>query len=288
LRFEQRVEGNPLQNRQRHSAVFTKINHVAIVSEKYAAAATFYEVMFGMHTSPQTKTERAMSVGDGYVGININPRSTGRAARLDHFGVQVENVEDVFARMRSAYPQVEWLQRPSSRPYAGITTHDPDGNVFDLSQKDMSNRAGLYAEERADINERHVDHVSIRTMRPDLLAAFYAETLLLEQLPAEPGDASRYLSDGHVKLVISPWSITDYGGTSITSPCVDHIGFAVGDIDVFRRHVDKIASENRQLAPYPLGSGPEGRARLELARKSCRLCTDYIADIDSVLLGLRV
>ena len=288
MRIEQAIEGYPFQKSQRRDEVFTKINHVAIVSEKYAAAATFYEVMFGMRTSSRTATERAMSIGDGYVGININPRSTGRAARLDHFGVQVENVEDVLARMRAAYPHVEWLQRPSSRPFAGITTHDPDGNVFDLSQKDMSNRNGLYAEETTGVNERHVDHISIRTMRPDVLADFYAETLLLDRVPPEFRDASRYLSDGHVTLVISPWSITDYDGTSITSPCVDHIGFKVGDVDAFLQHVDKIASENRQLAPYPLGSGPEGRARLELARKSCRLCTHYMADIDSVLLGLRV
>ena len=267
--------------------MFTKINHVAIVSENYTAAAKFYEVMFGMRTSVQTKTERAMSVGDGYVGININPRSTGRAARLDHFGVQVEDVEDVFARMRAGYPAVRWLQRPSSRPFAGITTHDPDGNVFDLSQKDMSNRAGLYAEESASINERHVDHVSIRTMRPEVLASFYADTLRLDVKPKAAGDPSHYLSDGHITLVISPWSITDYDGTSITSPCVDHIGFVVGDVAAFLAHVEKIAAENRQLAPYPLGSGPEGRARLELARKSCRLCTDYIADVDTVLLGLR-
>ena len=84
--------------------------------------------------------------------------------------MEVENVEDVFARLRASYPAVSWLQRPSSRPFAGITTHDIDGNVFDLSQRDMSNRAGLYAEQSADINARHVDHFTIRTMRPDDVA----------------------------------------------------------------------------------------------------------------------
>ena len=52
-------------------------------------------------------------------------------------------------------------------------------------------------------------------------------------------------------------------------------------------HVDRLASENRQLAPYPVGSGPEGRARLELAQRNCRLCTRFMADTDTVLLGLR-
>jgi catechol 2,3-dioxygenase-like lactoylglutathione lyase family enzyme len=267
--------------------VFTKINHLAIISENYTTSAKFYEVMFGMGTSPATRSERAMTVGDGYLGLNINPRSTGRPARLDHFGVEVDDVERVYAALRKSYPGISWLKRPSNRPFAGITTHDPDGNVFDLSQKDMSNRAGVYAEERGATNPRHVDHFTIRSVHPNELAAFYYEMLELEKIPAGDGDPSHYLTDGHVTLVISPWNIADYAGTSITAPCLDHIGFSVGDVDAFLAHVDKLASENRQIAPYPVGSGPEGRARLELAGRQCRLCTNYIADTDTVLLGLR-
>lgn len=267
--------------------MFTKINHLAIISENYATSAKFYEVMFGMRTSPETRSERAMTVGDGYLGLNINPRSTGRPARLDHFGVEVEDVEHVFAALRRSYPSVNWLERPSNRPFAGITTHDPDGNVFDLSQKDMSNRAGVYAQTSSTTHERRVDHFAIRSVRPEALAAFYAEILGLEAAPKASDDASHYLSDGHVTLVISPWCIGDYVGTSITAPCLDHIGFCVGNVGRFLEHIEKLASENRQIAPYPLGSGPEGRARLELAQRSCRLCTRYIADTDTVLLGLR-
>ena len=112
--------------------MFTKINHLAIISENYTASAKFYEAMFGMSTSAGTRSERAMTVGDGYLGLNINPRSTGRPARLDHFGVEVEDVERVYAALARSYPAIRWLKRPSNRPFAGITTHDPDGNVFDL------------------------------------------------------------------------------------------------------------------------------------------------------------
>ena len=117
--------------------MFAKINHVAIVSENYAQLAQFYIAAFGMRTSEKTRAGRAVTVGDGYVGLNINPRRAGRSAGLDHFGVQVEDCETVFSRMWAKYPTVKWLKRPSNRPFAGITTHDPDGNVFDLSQKNM-------------------------------------------------------------------------------------------------------------------------------------------------------
>src|ERR1700682_3622541 len=83
------------------NSVFAKINHVAIVSEKYALLASFYESLFGMKRSPKGKINRAITVGDGYVGLNINPRKPGRPGGLDHFGVQVEDVETVFDGRRT-------------------------------------------------------------------------------------------------------------------------------------------------------------------------------------------
>src|SRR6201999_3259931 len=118
----------------------------------------------------------------------------------DHFGIQVEDCETVFERMRK-YPSVKWLKRPSNRPFAGITTHDPDGNVFDLSQKDMSNRAGVYADGEHPRHERHVDHFGLRAMPPGKLATFYADMLQLKRLPVENGDPSHYLTDGQITLV---------------------------------------------------------------------------------------
>src|ERR1700761_529718 len=115
--------------------MFAKINHVAIVSERYALLGKFYEAVFGMKLSASKKATQAITVGDGYVGLNINPRKAGRPARLDHFGIQVNDIETALARMREGYPSVEWLKRPPSRPFASTTTHDPAGNVFDLSQR---------------------------------------------------------------------------------------------------------------------------------------------------------
>ena len=92
--------------------MFSKINHVAIVSENYAKSALFYQAVFGMRTSDKTQTSRAQTVGDGYVGLNINPRRAGRSAGLDHFGIEVEDAEAAFERMRKKYPTVKWLQRP--------------------------------------------------------------------------------------------------------------------------------------------------------------------------------
>src|SRR5258707_13499293 len=103
--------------------MFAKINHVAIVSEHYAKSALFYQAVFGMRTSDKTQTSRAQTVGDGYVGLNINPRRAGRSAGLDHFGIEVEDAETAFERMRRKYPSVKCLHRPSSPPSPRVPRH---------------------------------------------------------------------------------------------------------------------------------------------------------------------
>jgi catechol 2,3-dioxygenase-like lactoylglutathione lyase family enzyme len=207
--------------------MFAKINHVAIVSRDYAQLVQFYEAVFGMRTSAKTRPGSAVTVGDGYVGLNINPRRAGRAAGLDHFGIEVEDAQTVFERMRKNYPSVKWLKRPSNRPFAGITTHDPDGNVFDISQKDMKNRTSVYVENDGKANPRHINHVAMRTMRPAEMADFFYDVFELAPGNKKPDDRNHYATDGRVTLVIMPWEITDYEGTGIITPGMDHIGFKV-------------------------------------------------------------
>jgi catechol 2,3-dioxygenase-like lactoylglutathione lyase family enzyme len=138
------------------------------------------------------------------VGLNINPRRAGRAAGLDHFGIEVEDVETVFERMRKSYPNVKWLKRPSNRPFAGITTHDPDGNVFDISQKDMANRTSVYVENDGKANPRHIDHVALRTMRPAEMADFFRD--VFELAPANKKPTTREPASSH-----RAWTTSAFG-----------------------------------------------------------------------------
>ena len=264
--------------------MFAKINHVAIISEKYALSQKFYEAVFGMRSVDRLSPTNAVVVGDGYVGLNINPRYVARPARLDHFGIEVADVEAAYARMRKFYPRVEWLKRPANRPFAGVTTHDPDGNVFDLSQKNMANRTDIY-EQGEWKQDRFISHVALRTLNPDAVAEFYRNVFELEARNKAPNDPNHYVTDGRMTLVIMPWHITDYAGTGIVSPSLDHIGFTVESLDRLKADLERVAGENLLLATKPAGLGKEGRARLELAQKSCPLGQFYFGDIDGVLLS---
>jgi catechol 2,3-dioxygenase-like lactoylglutathione lyase family enzyme/predicted enzyme related to lactoylglutathione lyase len=266
--------------------MFAKINHVAIVSENYAVLAKFYEAVFGMKHSGYGRAARAVTVGDGYVGLNINPRRAGRAAGLDHLGIQVEDTETAFDRMRRKYPTAKWLKRPANRPFAGISANDPDGNVFDISQKDMSNRSAIYVENKGEANPRHVHHVAMRTMNPDNMAEFYSEVFELAPGNKKAGDPNHYLTDGHVTLVIMPWQIEDYDATGIVTPGMDHVGFKVENVETVKKEIDEIAANNPRLAPSPLATGKEGEALERLFARSCPLGQYRFADPDGVLLDI--
>ncbi|HEY4317822.1 MAG TPA: VOC family protein [Herbaspirillum sp.] len=266
--------------------MFAKLNHLAIISENYARSSKFYESIFDMKTSPKARPARATTVGDGYLGLNINPRYAGRPAHFDHFGIQVEDSETAFARMRKLNSRLEWIKRPSNRPFAGITAHDMDGNVFDISQKNMENRRDMY-EENVAVADTHVDYFAFRTMNPDDMAEFYSSVFELQVREKKAGDPNHYLTDGHITMVIMPWHITDYLGTGIVGPAMDHIGFKVRSMADFQANAAKVFSENPLLAPLPLGAADEGQARLKLLRETCALYGEHLTDADGILLSVR-
>jgi predicted enzyme related to lactoylglutathione lyase len=260
---------------------------VAIISDNYAILGRFYEALFGMQSFRGASPDGAVAVTDGYVGLNVNPRAPGRQAGFDHFGFEVPDTEAIFARVREAYPTVQYLKRPSNRPFAGISMHDPAGNVFDLSQRGMTNRTDVYAatENAKERTPRHLTHFTLRTLDPDHIARFYRDVFDLTEQPRAEDDPNHYLSDGVVTLVIAPWHITDYLGSGIERPALDHLGFQVESLDQFQADLETMIGRNPFLRPGPLGLGPESEVRKGLLA-TCRYGALQIADPDGVLIDV--
>jgi catechol 2,3-dioxygenase-like lactoylglutathione lyase family enzyme len=261
-----------------------RLKHIALVSDQYALQGKFYEAAFGMRAAADTRPERAVTVSDGYVGLNINPRKPGRPAGLDHFGLEVEDVERVLARLRDGYPSVQVVKRPGTRPFAGISTHDPAGNVFDLSQKGMENRTSVYVESESR-HPHYISHLALRTLHAEQVAQFYADVYGLRAVEKKSADRNFYLTDGRVTLVLMPWSIADYQGTGIVRPGPDHIGFTVESLAAFQERLRTLGDDNPHLRPRPL-EGREGEARLKLFAAGCPYGRYHVADVDGVLLDV--
>ncbi len=160
--------------------------------------------------------------------------------------------------------------------------------MFDISQKNMSNRTSVYQDQEAseEVNPRHIDHVALRTMRPDDMAEFYRDVFELAPGNKREGDRNHYLTDGHMTLVIMPWDIADYEGSGIITAGMDHIGFKVENLAKFKEDVDRIAADNPLLAPFPVGTGAEGNAHLEMFRRTCPLGQHHMADCDGILIDV--
>ena len=250
------------------------------MSDQYALQGRFYQAVFGMRMAEDSRPERAVTVSDGYVGLNINPRKPGRPAGLDHFGLEVDDAEAACERL-ARHRGVHFVKRPTTRPFAGISAHDPAGNVFDISQADMENRKSVYVEKPRD-EPRRISHLAIRTLQVEEVARFYEEVFGLERLRSALGEE---LTDGRVRLVLMPWDIRDYADGGIVRPGPDHIGFTVESIEALKERIAGVGDNNPHLRPQPLGAGKEGAARLALFAK-CAHGSWQLADPDGILIDV--
>ena len=262
--------------------MFAKLNHVAIISDNYAAQGVFYRALFDLKSSSSARSEaRALAIGDGYVGMNINPRSPGRQAGLDHFGIQVDDVDVVRERVNKKWPKIEIVQRPSNRPYAALGIHDPSGNYFDLSWKGLQTRGEVY-EKPSWEQDRVISHFALRALEPEMLAEFYSEVF---ELSISESENKYCLSDGRIEFVILPWRMSDYDGSGIERPALDHLGFEVESIEQFEKDLNGL-QRNPDMRPKLFDFSEESMLRKKLFERS-NLGNLYMSDLDGVLIAVR-
>ena len=264
--------------------MFAKLNHIAIASDQYALNARFYEALFGLRSAKNYRPARAAVVSDGRVGMNIIPRREGRTAGLDHFGFQVEDIDEAIARITKFDPSLTAIKRPPVRPYAAYSGHDPDANIFDISQADIGFQEDVYAEEM-ESTERRFSHFALRTLHAERCAQFYSEVFELNPINKQYDDPNYYLTDGNMTLALLQWRMEDYAEMDPQRLGPDHIGFAVESIEQVREDMDDLIGQNPHMRTRALGYGTEGEARLGLFKK-CPLGTYHLTDIEGVYIDL--
>lgn len=268
--------------------MFARLNHVAIASDDYALNGKFYEALFGMRPARTPRPARSVVLGDGYVGLNCIPRREGRTSGLDHFGIEVADLDLTIARIKKFDPTLEVLKRPPVRPFAAYSAHDPDVNVFDLSQRGSGGQKDVYAENNWT-QPRTISHIALRTRNAERCARFYAEVfeLALANTPGAngPNDGQFRLSDGRVTLLIIPWRMADYYGQDPARMGLDHIGFEVESVEAVKRDMTELVGVNPHLRTRPLGCGSEGEARLAVF-KQCPIGTFHLTDIEGVYIDV--
>jgi hypothetical protein len=111
--------------------------------------------------------------------------------------------------------------------------------------------------------------------------------LQLSEQNAKPGDPNHYLSDGKMTLMIMPWKIKNYLGTSILPTGMDHLGFTVENVDKLKEDVDELLGVNPVMNPIPVGKGKENGVRLDLLKQQCPMGEHFLSDPDFTMIAVR-
>ena len=290
--------------------MIAKIKHVAIMSQNAQRLSKFYEYLFGLtsaraYKSTAAEDEAARKFGfpalhskrvakpydstnivtDGNIGLAFLRRRPGYPGGIDHFGIEVDDIDTVCARMKEKYPEVGMVKRPSNRPFATFSSHDPEGHLYDLTQPEMENVRGVFKEESRE-QDRFIKHVTIRAMHPDTLAKFYTEVFELKEEPKALEDPNYYLTDGKVTLALTPWKIADYHGTEQRGPGLDHIGFKVESVEHFKQDLETVTTVDPEwLSPKTPILPSENEVVMRLLA-SCRYGQHQLNDPEGNLLDV--
>ena len=277
------TEGRPM---------LTRIQHFAIVSENFVREAKFYEAVFAMKRSKPgseeeqkaIRTNYAVSISDGYVGVTVIGRKPGYVPGLHHFGVDVDDVDEAMSRIKKNYPEVAVLKRPSNRPFATYGAHDPEGNYFDLTQEGRSNRRDVYVEQQRE-QPRRIHHLKLRVMNAPAIAAFYRDMLDLREADKALEDPNFYLTDGKLTLIVAPWKMSDFEGAGIDRPGLEHIGFKVESVESVKTELAALREANPEMRERIISEPSEGERRLALIA-SCRHGQHQCSSPDGVFIDL--
>ena len=149
-----------------------KIRHCAIWSDGCERSARFYETIFGMRfftslgvaeRDPSNRSRGQLS--DGIIGLALNPRPPGYRSGLDHFGLQLQDLDKVTARINQNYPDTIFTKGLEGVAFAGMRITDPVGTHIDIAQEAGANLRGGYRDEGWE-QPRHLHHVAIRAKKP--------------------------------------------------------------------------------------------------------------------------
>lgn len=268
--------------------MFGKIRHIAIYTHSHDAVAGFYQTIFGMKRMTSGTVDESGKqnpnrghISDGVIGMAILPRYAGIQSGMDHYGFEVEDLDEFKRRMEKYYPSTLVARALEYVPFAGLRSYDPAGTQFDIAQVGVGNIREGYTEGGWD-QPRWMNHISIRARNPAEVAEFYMKIFDLRALEGFPEGGTICLTDGKIKLLLRPCDNSLYRGLR---EGLDHIGFRVESLDQIKSDLEEIARSTPGSAPRKIAVGRHGHM-IEEDLKRCRLGQHFVSDPDGVLVDI--
>jgi catechol 2,3-dioxygenase-like lactoylglutathione lyase family enzyme len=219
-----------------------KLRHIAFISREPKKLSDFYQKFFDLEEVKVFPSGSRMVI-DGLFNLAFLQQHTDQVAvvgthRADgaesnqtqgiaHYGFMVDNLNHAIAKLpptlkRGDSPQVSGgVSGPEAARPAEVRFIDPWGNNVDISSR------GFLARE-----EKRLPGVRLAVVQvtdPDKACEFYKSQFDLEVLERKP-DGSILLSDGTVKLLLTPKQTLDRGG-------IQYFGIQVDNLPAIRQRL---------------------------------------------------
>ena len=242
----------------------TQIRYMAVVSENPVRLAEFYSTYFGLKEIGRgAKGEIALT--DGFYNMSImKPGSGAEEPGLSHFGIEIDDIREVEARLEDFAPSADIQQESGDLFHGEYRVIDPYGWPVSLSTRHF----GAPTVERGLPSLRHVAHrspVSKHNEVCDFLTKVFGfrESESNARL-REKGSQALWVGDGATAVAILPTWVgrDDFDAeTESLKEGLNHYGWLVNDIFNFMDRLPEGSvtkrPDNRPAAEYR-GHDPDG------------------------------
>ncbi len=212
------------------------IRYISIVTERPEKLAEFYATHLGMQELSRGP-EGDISLTDGFYNLTFLKQRPGVEADdrlgLNHFGLQIEDIREVEARLEEFAPNADIEQENGDLHHGEYRVFDPNGLAVSLSTKHFGVPDG-------PLGVPAIRHVALSVPKNQEVLDFYRNVFGFREPTSswaqrEEFPDVRFAADGHTSMAIlmEPSKMIDRGDESARDirGGLNHFGFVVPDLE---------------------------------------------------------
>lgn len=180
------------------------IRYLAIVTDRPAMLADFYCTRLGM-TELGSGAAGDISLTDGFYNVTLLRRRADlgepdERLGLDHFGVEIEDIRDIEARLEEFAPSADIREEPGDLHHGEYRVFDPNGLAVSLSTR-------AFGVDCPQASLPLIHHVALSVPKNDEVLDFFVNVFGFREVGTskhqrEIGAPARFTGDGHTSLAI--------------------------------------------------------------------------------------
>ena len=210
----------------------SQIRYLAMVSERPENLARFYSTYFSMRELGRSDAGD-IALTDGFYNISIlKPSDTASELGINHFGVTIDDIGEVEARLKEFAPKADISQEQGGLFHGDYRVTDPSGQTVSLSTHQFHTPAGTRS-------FPCIRHLAVCVPNNDEVLDFYVNVFGFRESSTSKRIRSenrvvRWAADGETAMAILPdREHRDMNERESPRDGLNHFGWLVTDIEKF-------------------------------------------------------